>query len=221
MKAFTTGIPLCLAGLLAFSPEPAVAQARSPLARVDVSGVVAILGVENDAVAPYAGDDWHTSFFGGLTTGWYWTDQLKTELDFGAGTESRIYRATPISIGAQSTHVTTESTVSQRTLGISQQYQFFRNVWFHPHLAAGANVSWEHIIDDISPVIIYSPTSPPRVAQPARREGPRTETTVRPFVATGFKAYFNQRGFFRTDIRFAFKSGIDEVLVRAGFGIDF
>jgi hypothetical protein len=221
MKAFQSAIPLFLAVFLAFSPEPAVAQARTPFARADVTGVVAVLGVENEAVAPYVDNDWHSSFFGGVAGGWYWTEHLKTEVDFGAGTEARVYRATPISIGTQSTHVTTQSNVSQRTLGISQQYQFFRNVWFHPHLAVGAHVTWEHITDEISPVVIYSPSAPPRQVQAGRTEGPRTETTVRPFVSTGFKAYFNQRGFFRTDIRFAFRSGLEEVLVRAGFGIDF
>jgi hypothetical protein len=221
MRAFKTVTLMFLAGFAALPPAAAFGQTRSPLARGDATGIVAVLGVENDVVEPYRGDDWHGALFGGVAGGWYWTDHLKTELDFGAGTESSVYRARPITIGGQSTYVSTESTVSQRTLGISQQYQFFRNVWFHPHLAAGVNVSWEHITDEISPVVIYSPTSPPRVVQPGRSEGPRTETRVRPFVATGFKAYFNQRGFFRTDIRFAFKDGLDEVLVRAGFGIDF
>ena len=221
MRVFQLAVPLFLAGYLAFSPEPAVAQGRAPLARADVTGVVAILGVENDAVRPYVDNDWHSSFFGAVSGGWYWTDHLKTEVDFGAGTESRVYRATPIAIGTSTNYVTTQSTVSQRTLGISQQFQFFRNVWFHPHLAAGVHVSWENITDEISPVVIYSPSAPPRQVQPGRTEGPRTETTVRPFIGTGFKAYFNERGFFRTDIRFAFRSGLDEVLVRAGFGIDF
>jgi len=221
MRTLQLVIPVVLAGFAALAPSPAVGQTRSPLARADVAGVVAILGVENEAVAPYVDDDWHSSFFGGLAAGWYWTDNLKTELDFGAGTEARVYRATPIAIGASSTYVTTESTISQRTLGISQQYQFFRNVWFHPHLGAGVHVSWENIEDEVSPIVIYSPSAPPRQVQAGRREGPRTETTVRPFIATGFKAYFNERGFFRTDIRFAFRNGLDEVLVRAGFGIDF
>ena len=221
MRIFQHAVPLFVAGFLASTAEPAVAQARAPLARADVTGIVAVLGVEDEAVRPYVDNDWHSSFFGGLGAGWYWTDHFKTEMDFGAGTESRVYRATPITIGTSSSFVTTESRVSQRTLGISQQYQFFRNVWFHPHLAIGANVSWEKITDEISPVVIYSPSAPPRQVQPGRTEGPRTETTVRPFIGTGFKAYFNERGFFRTDIRFAFRDGLDEVLVRAGFGIDF
>jgi outer membrane protein with beta-barrel domain len=221
MRTLKLVIPVVLAGFAALHPSPALGQTRSPLARADVTGVVAVLGVENDAVAPYVDDDWHSSFFGGLAAGWYWTDNLKTELDFGAGTESQVYRSTPITIGGRSTYVSTQSTISQRTLGVSQQYQFFRNDWFHPHVAGGVNVSWEDITDEISPVVIYDPAAPPRQVEPGRRAGPRTETTVRPFIGTGFKAYFNQRGFFRTDIRFAFRSGLDEVLVRAGFGIDF
>src|SRR5687767_14811607 len=222
MKGFRRTLLLSLAGFLGSLEDPALAQTRAPLARADVTGIVALLGVENEVSAPYvSGNDWHSSLFGGAVAGWYWTDNLKAELDFGAGTESSVYRATPITVGGRSTYVSTQSRISQQTLGISQQYQFFRNVWFHPHVAIGAHVTWEDITDEISPVVIYESTSPPRVVAPARKSGPRTETTVRPFVGTGFKAYFNERGFFRTDVRFAFRNGLDEAMVRAGFGIDF
>jgi hypothetical protein len=42
-----------------------------------------------------------------------------------------------------------------------------------------------------------------------------------PFAATGFKAYLAQRAFFRSDLRFAFRDGLEDVLLRFGFGVDF
>ena len=48
-----------------------------------------------------------------------------------------------------------------------------------------------------------------------------TSTEVRPFVATGFKAYMTQRAFFRSDVRVGVRDGVDEVLLRFGFGVDF
>jgi hypothetical protein len=38
---------------------------------------------------------------------------------------------------------------------------------------------------------------------------------------TGFKAYMTRRAFFTGDMRLMVRHGIDEVLFRAGFGIDF
>ncbi len=217
MRIFQHAVPLFVAGFLASTADPAVAQARAPLARADVTGIVAVLGVEDEAVRPYVDNDWHSSFFGGLGAGWYWTDHFKTEMDFGAGTESRVYRATPIAIGASSSFVTTESRVSQRTLGISQQYQFFRNVWFHPFVGGGIDFTWESAerYDEV-----YSSFLTPggnRVEHPERQE-----FHTRPFATLGFKAYMTPHGFFRTDLKFVANShGLDEVMLRFGFGVDF
>jgi hypothetical protein len=181
--------------------------------------LIGLIGVEQDD-GRYVNDDWHSSFFGAISAGWHWTDHLKTELDFGAGTESTFYRARPLVFQGQTGFVPTQSSVSQRTLGISQQYQFFRNAWFHPHVAIGADVTWETVTDRFEPFVIYGPRGPSQVAPP-RTEGPSTDVVVRPFLASGFKAYFTQRGFFRTDLRFAFRDGLEEVQLRVGFGVDF
>jgi hypothetical protein len=68
---------------------------------------------------------------------------------------------------------------------------------------------------------VFDRPGPGRVILPEQREGPRTEVSVRPFLATGFKAYMTPRGFFRSDIRVGFRGGADQVLLRFGFGIDF
>ena len=75
--------------------------------------------------------------------------------------------------------------------------------------------------DVTRPIVVFDRPGPGRVLAPERVEGPRTEVKVTPFVATGFKAYVTPRAFFRSDIRFGIRSGIDDVLIRAGFGIDF
>lgn len=181
--------------------------------------MVGWLGVEEDAGRGHI--DWHTSFFGAIGAGWHWTDHLKTELDFGAGTESSFYRARSVVVQGHTVYASIESRASQKTLGISQQYQFFRNAWFHPHVAVGANVTWAKSTDRFDPLVAYSPTRPPQQLEPGRVEGPTTDVVVRPFVASGFKAYFTKRGFFRTDLRVGFRGGIDEVLLRVGFGADF
>ncbi|MEA2343458.1 MAG: hypothetical protein QOF63_1627, partial [Thermoanaerobaculia bacterium] len=119
-------------------------------------------------------------------------------------------------------YVTTDSRFARRTLGISQQYQFFHNVWFHPHLAAGTHVTWERRTDRIVPIYLFDDvTRTSRSVTLEQNHDPRTSVTVRPFVAAGFKAYMTERTFFRSDFRVAFRGGTDEAVLRLGFGFDF
>jgi hypothetical protein len=199
----------------------AAAQTPSPVARADVGGTLSWLAVEKDFGEPYGGNDWHSSLFAGAAAGWYWTDHLKTEVDFGAGTDARTAYFRPLSSEDRVHGALVESRFAQRTLGVSQQYQFFRNAWFHPHVAAGAHITWATTVDEFQPVPIYDGSLPPRTIEPARREERKTDVAVRPFLATGFKAYMTGRGFIRGDVRVAFRSGIDELQLRVGFGVDF
>jgi hypothetical protein len=201
--------------------RPALAQQASPVTRADSAGYLGWLAVHTRDSEPYD-NDWHDSLFGAVSAGWYWTDHLKTELDFGAGTEAADFRAVPVVIDGSRTYAFSERTFSRRVLGVSQQYQFFRNAWFHPHVAAGVNVTWERSTERIEPITIYDDVSRGgRVVRPGRSEGAQTDVTVVPFVATGFKAYLGQRGFFRSDLRVAIGDRVEDVLLRLGFGVDF
>jgi hypothetical protein len=224
VTAFQQIRPAVLAVLMVLaSSRPVVGQVKNPIARGDFNGSIGWLVVQKDDRRQLddGGNDWHSSFYGGAGTGWYWNDHLKTELDFGAGSEAHAYSSRPITLQGRITFVTSQSSFEQRTLALSQQYQFFRNVWFHPHIAAGANITWERVTEEIYPVTIYEPPGPPRLIERGRIEGPRTNVTVSPFVATGFKAYMSRRAFFRTDLRVSFRGGVDDVLVRMGLGIDY
>ena len=113
---------------------------------------------------------------------------------------------------------------------MGQSYQFGRNAQFHPFVAAGVDI--EHRSHEIErpeqTVVLYSPSplNPQIVDFAGRIQIPalnRTETaiTVSPYAATGFKAYFTERAFFRTDLKMSVRSEIDRVIWRAGFGVDF
>lgn len=223
MKAFHSLSRIALlAAVLAGSPDEASAQPEPRLTRGDVAGTIGWLSANTQSSAPYDDENWVSSLFGAASAGWHWTDQLKTELDVGAGTTARAFSGGPITIDGRPAYTSTASRFSRRTLGISQQYQFFNNVWFHPHLAAGAHVTWERRTDHIAPILLYDAVArTSRIVTPERTEGPRTSVTVRPFVAAGFKAYMTERAFFRNDLRIAFRGGADETVLRMGFGFDF
>lgn len=197
------------------------AQTAPPLVRGDLAGTVGWLSAKTAIGSPGDPTDWHSSLFGAASGGWYWTDNLKTEIDFGAGTRATAYHYRPVTIEGRPTYLASETTFARRTIGISQQYQFFRNAWFHPHVAAGANLTWERSTEHFQAVVALDGPSRQRVLVPERTDGPHTGITVRPFVAAGFKAYMTRRSFFRTDLRVAFHAGADEALLRFGFGVDF
>lgn len=161
-------------------------------------------------------------FYGGAGAGWHWTDHHKTQVDFGAGTRGDHYRYRAVSInGAQGSEVS-HVRVQQQSLALSQQYQFYRNQWFHPRLGLGVDIARETLTEDFQPLTVYDPVSrTSRLIAPARTEGPTHRLVARPFGEAGFKAYMTRRSFFTTDMRLMFRDGIDEVLFRLGFGIDF
>lgn len=201
---------------------PAAAQTLV-LPRADVSATLSWLTVNKEPAGGFDSyDDWNSSLFGAIGAGWHWTENHKTEIDFGAGTEARAYLVQSVVINARPVYVSSESSFHRRTLGVSQQYQFFNNAWFHPHVAVGANISWERITDRFNPIVVYDEVNRTgRVIEGSRLAGPRTEVRTRPFVGVGYKAYLSRRGFFRNDLRIAFRDGVDDVMVRAGFGFDF
>jgi hypothetical protein len=223
VKAFHSfGRIAVLMAVVASSPAQASAQSEPRVTRADVAGTVSWLSADVHPSGLYNDNNWINSFFGAASAGWHWTDNLKTEVDVGVGSKARTFSTEQIVIDKRVSYVTTDSRFARRTLGISQQYQFLHNVWFHPHLAAGAHVTWERRTDRIIPIYIYDQlTGTSRTVTLPQNEGPRTTVTVRPFVAVGFKAYMSERVFFRHDFRVAFRGGPDEAVLRLGFGFDF
>ena len=207
--------------------SPALAQGQTappaPVSRGDVAGIVGWQNVnKSDLDGQYSNDWYNRSLYGAGIAGWYWNDHHKSEVEAGGSTEARfeIYRPYPVDANPF-TSSNSVFTFSTRRLAVSQQYQFFRNAWFHPHVGAGLDVNWETTTETVGPIISYGPTGPPRQIAPPRVIGPDTRVRVRPFGEVGIKAYVAPRAFLRTDLRVLARRGIDEVQVRFGAGIDF
>src|SRR3954471_12094449 len=192
-----------------------------PLARGDVQVVVGWQNLRKAQAAETFNNDWINSIFYGAAGGsWYWTDHLKAQVDFGGGTRGTQFRyPRAIPTDTQSPQIS-RLRVRQQALAIAQQYQFFRNQWFHPHVGAGVELARETTTEDYDPVFAFDRnTGASRLVSPARTEGPAHRFIARPFVETGFKGYLTPRTFFTGDMRLMARHGIDEVLFRAGFGI--
>src|SRR4051812_24781256 len=208
---------LFLAAVLAQAPGAAPAQ---QLPRADVHVVAAWQNLHKEQPVDHYNDWLNGIFYAGAGAGWFWTDHLKTQIDAGAGTRAVQYRTESFRVGNAQAIQWSRLWVNQQSVAISQQYQFFRNQWFHPHAGAGIDIARETSREEFQPVNLYGTAVSPPI-RPARTEGPVHRVIARPFGEAGFKAYMTRRTFFTGDMRVMFRGGIDEVLFRAGFGVDF
>ncbi len=217
MRAFT----LILAGALSvYFPESAGAQ---PISRTDFTGLVGWFNANKSGIASDVDNGWYNrSAYGAVMLGWYWTDHLKSEVEFGVSSPAELYALRTISAPGQTTYTRSEHRFSTRRVTAGQQYQFFRNAWAHPHVGAGVDLTWERHEEEVDPIYFYdSVARTTRVIADAETIGPSIDFRVRPFAEVGTKLYFGQRGFFRTDLRLTFRDRVEEVIIRFGFGVDF
>lgn len=222
MKTFPLAAAAWLMGVaLAGAQEPA----RAPLNRGDVHFVIGWQNLHKEQPQQQGGysNDWLNGIlYGAAGGGWYWTDNLKTQVDFGGGTKANQYRYQYITANGQSTSTSSRLSVQQQSVAVAQHYQFFRNQWFHPHVGAGIDIARETTQETYQSVMVFDNTTHVSTQiTPARTEGPEHRTIARPFVEAGFKSYMTKRAFFTGDSRVMVRHGIDEVLFRFGFGVDF
>jgi opacity protein-like surface antigen len=211
---------LLLVGLLAQAQPPPAPVPQLP--RADAHFVIGWQNIRKDQPQNHYNDWLNDIFYGGAGAGFYWTDNLKTQVDFGAGTRAKQYRYRQVPANGGIAYESSRLTLRQQAVSIGQQYQFFRNQWFHPHLGVGVELARETTTEEYEPITFFdNVTRTSRVIQPARTEGPEHDFIARAFAEGGMKAYITRRAFFTGDMRMMFRHGIDEVLFRAGFGFDF
>ena len=226
MKAHSTSLVASLVWLQVAVTTPAAAQGvvtRSPLTRSDLTGAVSWLNVNKSELSPEHYDDWlNRGALASGTFGWYWTDHLKTEIE--AGLSGRVARHVykQVTEGTRQTSIESTYHFATRRIALGQQYQFYRNVWFHPSFTAGVDVTWEEVEqeDDVLSIFDFQTRQSQFLHQSVEHPA-HTDVHVRPFTTVGFKAYMTQKAYFRSDLKMVFRNGVDEVLLRFGFGVDF
>jgi outer membrane protein with beta-barrel domain len=220
MKVISTVLIAWLVGCAAAAAQEPTGR---PLTRGDVHFVLGWQNIHKPQESEgFGGDDWlNAIFYGGTGAGWYWNDHLKTQVDLGAGTHGHQYRYQTVTVGTVTTNEVSRVATRQTGLAIAQQYQFFRNQWFHPRVAGGVEIARESTTEEYQAIFAFdNATRTTRQLEPPRTESSR-RTIARPFFETGFKAYMSRRAFFTADSRLMFRGGVDEVLFRLGFGVDF
>jgi hypothetical protein len=192
--------------------------------RVDTAAYVGWFGANKSELDGY--DDWYKGVWhASVSSGYYWTEHHKTEVEFSGTSGGEIYEfpgpfnPTTINPGPVGHEFSTTR------VALSQQYQFFHNAFFHPTIGGGVALTWETTEREIPPVFARDPILPGQIPvirelEPARTEGPETTLRTMAFATTGFKAYFTERAFFRSDVHVMFTDRVEDVTLRFGFGMD-
>lgn len=213
---------LAIASCLAFTP-PAAAQPApaSPLTRADLHGAVGWGHLHLDAAAP--GNQWdHRSAHASAGAGWYWSDHLKTEIEADASSKASFYRFEYVQASGRPVYRSSWVEVQGTSVGVVQQYQFLRNTWVHPFVGAGVDLRRERRVEQLEPAVLYDGvTQQPRVVDPGRRIDGPARWQARGVAQAGVKTYLSERAFGRFDVKVAWRGGVDEVVFRAGIGVDF
>jgi outer membrane protein W len=213
---------VALLALAAVLRQPGLAaaqagQALPELPRWDISSLVGVSGTREKRANPY--DDWYHTWNGALSGGYYWTENLKTEVSAALTSEGRIWGS---ALGPGGNYGPVTHLFSTRSMTVAQHYQFGHNARFHPFLSAGVAIEWVRHTEERQPIYVSLRTPPYSiVVQPSRTIGPTTDVQAVPVIGGGFKGYFNERVFFRSHLGIGFRRGVRHVTVRSGFGVDF
>ena len=158
----------------------------------------------------------------GVEAGYFWSEHLKLEVGISGATEATSWtNDVPADANLQRlSYLSSEHAHSVRTLSAGVTYQFRRNAWVHPYLGAGVDIDRDRVRTNTwaQPAYDQRQGYQPPYQLP---EVVTTETVGRLFAVGGVKVFFNERVFFRTDLKVAGRSRLDKIVARVMFGADF
>lgn len=168
------------------------------------------------------GRDWEGGVAVQVDAGRYLTSHVKTEVSFAALTGRDEFWSEPVATPGGIGQAFYHTDIARKQVGAALTYQFFDNVFAHPYVSAGARATLhDRRTSRDRTAWVYDRTGGTSFQVPPF-EGRDLDVLVRPYVAAGFKSYFNERSFIRSELSTAYAdSGIIQWTLRLGFGVDF
>lgn len=167
-------------------------------------------------------EDWRSGLQVQADVGHYWNSHLKTEVSFAALTAHEGFASETVALPEGMATAYWQTRVRRTQVGAAMTYQFFENVFAHPYVSAGmrATIHDNHRtrqptawVADRFRTVSY-PIPP--------LETDEVDLLVRPYLAAGFKSYFNERAFIRSELSTVYNArGLSQWSLRLGFGVDF
>jgi len=212
----------CIWPFDAFAQEHSDASAAADFYDWDIAGTLGLAILDQEKAPPYGAEHNATPAWN-LDVGRYLSPHLK--IDAGL-MRTGLYdnsapRSFPIAGVPPEYYFLTWAQTKARTSAFSAAatYQFFENQFAHPFVSAGIAVMRqdEHSVRPAQVATINRvPYTIPAVDERA------TRVVARPFVAAGWKSYFNERVFIRSELLVAARrDGFSHATMRVGAGFDF
>jgi hypothetical protein len=173
-------------------------------------------------------DDWYFDFRQAVSIGRYWTDHVKTEVEFantGEGTRYTLRNAKVPGVPPQYP-ISTEEHYRLQQVQARVVYQFFENAWAHPYVFGGVGIDIERLRTRVAEQYYYSGSDPRLPANrilitPARDTGPVTTRRAAGILGTGVKLYVSPRAYFNAAAVASVAESSGTISFVAGFGFDF
>jgi hypothetical protein len=173
-------------------------------------------------------DEWYFDFRQAVSIGRYWSDHIKTEIEFantGEGTRYTLRTANVPGVPPQYP-ISSEEYYRLQQLQARVVYQFFENVWAHPYVFGGVGVDIERLRTR-TPEQYYYASGDPRLPAnrilitPARETGPAITQRAAGILGTGVKLYMSPRAYFNAAAIASLARSSGTISFVTGFGFDF
>ena len=174
------------------------------------------------------GDDWYFDGRYAVSIGQYWTQHLKTELEFATSGEGEVYAQRFINVAGVPAQYPIYSNEYYRLQQASGRivWQFLENAWAHPYVFGGASLDIERRRTRIPEQFYYGSSAPFNPANrilitPAIETGPDTELRPAGVFGAGAKLYMTPRSYFNAAVIASLAKSSGTISFVGGFGLDF
>jgi hypothetical protein len=219
------GVLVAVAILAAGGGSPVFAQALNnrppaPYWAWDASGGI---GLHYVSMRDLDGSDYwaDTKLQPRFQAGYYFSPHFKAEIAVAGPSTYDVFEVERIPVPGLATggYAYTHRDVRLISLMPAFTYQFLENAFAHPFVSVGADVS---LVDDHRFREEATQTSNRISYAVPALDTHASSVTTRPFVAAGFKSYFNERAFVRPELQVGFgRNGASRTNIRLDFGFDF
>jgi hypothetical protein len=173
-------------------------------------------------------DDWYFDFRQAVSIGRFWTEHVKTEVEFANTGEGSRYTQSYAQVPGVPPQYPIASEDSYRLRQVSARvvYQFFENAWAHPYVFGGMGLDIERLRTRVPEQYYYSSVDPRFPANrilitPAKETGPVTTWRAAGILGAGAKLYMTPRAYFNPAAITSFAEPSRTISFVAGFGFDF
>ena len=214
-------IPLTAVITLIAAVAPAQTAGSPPeMSDWDVTFSLGVLSSSpKDEAQNHGGTAWHSEVL--LDVGHYWTQHVKTEagISFLNQRDDYEFESFPVPGLPGGGYSVIQKSIRMALVTPALTYQFGENELAHPYVSVGARVEFLEIHSARDAQIITQNRITYPVPGLDRRD---SVVLVRPIVAAGFKSYFNERTFIRTELQTSVGADLRaHPAARVGFGFDF